>query len=126
MMILFLSDNGTAKYFYIFQDPNTSTNHLVFLDDFYKYFDNECKRQNVHVRRSYLLRSFKSVKSVDGKDTVSVREILRYCFNHFDNYSACKEIVHTVEKSVLFNKASTETECSIITRTIQVGRKNTA
>ena len=98
------------KYFYIFQDPNTSTNHLVFLDDFYKYFDNECKRQNVHVRRSYLLRSFKSVKSVDGKDTVSVREILRYCFNHFDDYSACKEIVHTVEKSVLFNKASTETE----------------
>ena len=41
----------------------------------------------------HVLRSFKSVKTISGKDAVSVREVLRYCFSHFEDYAACKEIV---------------------------------
>ena len=78
------------KWFYIFQDPDISTNSLLFFDDFYKFFEDKCKRQNVHLRRSFVLRSLKSIKYVDGKEAVTVKEILRYCFNRYDDYDACK------------------------------------
>ena len=98
------------KCFYIFQDPDISTNNLVFFDDFYKYFDNKCKKQNVHLRRSFVLRSFKSIKHNDTKEAVSVKDILRYCFNHCDDYDACKEIVRVVENAALYSGTSTDTQ----------------
>ena len=97
------------KCFYIFQDPDISTNSLVFFDDFYKFFEDKCKKQNVHLRRSFVLRSLKNIKHVDRKEAVTVREILRYCFSHCEDYDACKEIVRVVEHAAL-HKTSSETQ----------------
>lgn len=93
------------KLFYIFQDPHSPIDHLVYVDDFYNYFIKHSKE-----RRSYIVRSLKNIKLVDEKEAVSVRDILRYCFNHYETYNACKEIVKEVEKEILFSKDKTENE----------------
>ena len=94
------------KLFYIFEDPDINTNSLLFFDDFYKYFDEKNRKQNVRLRPSFVLRSLKSTKQIGGKVAVSVKEILRYCFNHCDDYDACKELVCVVETAVLSSKTT--------------------
>ena len=81
-------------------------NSLLFFDDFYKYFDEKNRKQNVRLRQSFVLRSLKSTKQIGGKVAVSVKEILRYCFNHCDDYDACKELVCVVETAVLSSKTT--------------------
>ena len=44
------------------------------------------------------------------KEAVSVTEILRYCFNHCNDYDACKEIVRVVENAALYSRTSTDTQ----------------
>ena len=85
-------------------------NYLIYVDDFYNYFVKQAKKENIHVRHSYILRTFKIVKVIEGKEAVQIKDILRYCFNHVEEYSVCKEIVREVEKAILFGKATSEHE----------------
>ena len=80
MCPLFSERMALHKLFYIFEDPDINTNSLLFFDDFYKYFDEKNRKQNVRLRPSFVLRSLKSTKQIGGKVAVSVKEILRYCF----------------------------------------------
>ena len=98
------------KYFYVFKDPEDSSSYLIYVDDFYNYFVKQAKKENIHIRRSYILRTFKTVKVIEGKEAVQIKDILRYCFNHVEEYSVCKEIVREVEKAILFGKATSEHE----------------
>ena len=42
-------------------------NYLIYVDDFYNYFVKQAKKENIHIRRSYILRTFKIVKVIEGK-----------------------------------------------------------
>ena len=88
------------KLFYIFKDPENESTHLVYVDDFHKYFKKEEDAANC-IRRSYLVRSLKNVKLIEGKEAVPLLDILKYCFSHCERFKSCEKIVKTVENLAL-------------------------
>lgn len=99
------------KLFYIFKDPDTdnASTHLVYVDDFYKYFKEETEEAQC-IRRSYIVRSLKNIKIIEGKEAVPLLDILKYCFSHWESCKGCEKIVKIVENLVLYgsdNKVQT-------------------
>ena len=89
------------KLFYIFKDPENASTHLVYIDDFYKYFKDEADGTQC-IRQSYLVRSLKNIKLIEGKEAVPLLDIFKYCFSHWESFKSCEKIVRIVENLVLY------------------------
>lgn len=89
------------KLFYIFKDPENASTHLVYVDDFYKYFKEEADGAQC-IRRSYLVRSLKNIKLIEGKEAVPLLNIFKYCFTHWESFKSCEKIIKIVENLVLY------------------------
>ena len=97
------------KFFYIFKDPKDTDTYFVFVDDLYNYFKKESKEKSC-LRRSYFLRGLKNIKFIEEREVVSLQDVLKYCFNHYDSHRGCERIVKIIENLILYGRGENTSE----------------
>ena len=99
-----------SKLFQVFQDDSLEDNeNYIFLDDFL----NLLKKKDKDVDNYKVKRSFKSykggIKTLNDKPVVSVISVLKFIFSYCDKYNTCVSLARDIEKGILSDKKSNET-----------------
>ena len=114
-----------SKLFYVFKDKKPSDqDHFIFFDYFFDFvhkIDKTLKKYNV--KRSFLRQN--AIRTVCGKDVISVSSVIQYCFQQQANLEACRNIARQIEQELLYGKtenssfyiSSTLVLCQLIAKT---------